>query len=329
MIELNSVEKYIQKTLGVMVEVFPTNTPLAVPVFINQLYKFYRVTIHDKRYLMMVIDSAEVTPPLIKKHLDIVENEANLNAFIVLEKIDSNFRDKLVNQHIPFVVPGNQMYLPFIGVDFRERFGSLVGYERKSEKLSVAAQLTALYFLHSDSDVYRQADIALKINYTKMSASRAVDELYEHGLIKILKEGKENLITLNDNRYVFWESLKKVMRSPVKHRYSIESFRIDYKKFTTAGLSALERLTDITAPINPTIAMTIKEWGRLYDAGVAIVKHGDVDVEVWAYDPDLFSREGLVNKYSLYLSLMSNPDERIEMALDQLLEGDNFGTWPR
>lgn len=329
MIELNSVEKYIQKMLGVLVEAFPINTILAVPVFINQLYKFYRVTIHDKRYLMMLIESTEITPALIRKHLEIVENEANLNAFIVLEKIDSNSRDKLVNQHIPFVVPGNQMYLPFIGVDFRERFGSLVGYERKSEKLSVAAQLTALYFLHSDSDVYRQADIALKINYTKMSASRAVDELYEHGLIKILKEGKENLITLRDNKYVFWESLKKVMKSPVKHRYSIESFRIDYKKFAKAGLSALERLTDITAPNNPIIAMTIKEWSKLYDEGVAIVKHGDVDVEVWAYDPELFSHDGLVNKYSLYLSLMSNPDERIEMALDQLLEGDNFGTWSR
>jgi len=209
MIELNSVEKYIQKTLGVMVETFPINTILAVPVFITQLYKFYRVTIHDKRYLMMVIGSTEITPALIKKHLDIVENEANLNAFIVLEKIDSNFRDKLVSQRIPFVVPGNQMYLPFLGVDFRERFGSLVGYERKSEKLSVAAQLTALYFLHSYSDVYRQADIALKINYTKMSASRAVDELYEHGLIKILKEGKENLITLHENKYVFGSHLKK------------------------------------------------------------------------------------------------------------------------
>lgn len=329
MIELNSVEKYIQKTLGVMVEVFPIKTQLAVPVFITQLYKFYRVTIHDKRYLMMVIESTEITPVLIRKHLDIVENKADLNAFIVLERIDSNFRDKLVHQHIPFIVPGNQMYLPFLGVDFRERFGSLVGYERKSEKLSVAAQLTALYFLHSDSDVYRQADIALKINYTKMSASRAVDELYEHGLIKILKEGKENLITLSNDKYVFWESLKKVMRSPVKHRYSIESFRVDYKKFTKAGLSALEKLTDITAPINPIIAMTIKEWSKLYDEGVAIVKHGDVDVEVWAYDPELFSHDGLVNKYSLYLSLMNNPDERIEMALDQLLEGDGFGTWSR
>jgi len=119
------------------------------------------------------------------------------------------------------------------------------------------------------------------------------------------------------------------MRSPVKHRYSVESFRIDYKNFTKAGLSALEKLSDITAPINPIIAMTVKEWGRLYDEGVAIVKHGDVDVEVWAYDPELFSHDGLVNKYSLYLSLMSNPDERIEMALDQLLEGDNFGTWTR
>ena len=42
---------------------------------------------------------------------------------------------------------------------------------------------------------------------------------------------------------------------------------------------------------------------------------------LWRYDPTLLSEEDVADRLSLYLSLKDNPDERIEGALRELMEG--------
>jgi hypothetical protein len=45
-----------------------------------------------------------------------------------------------------------------------------------------------------------------------------------------------------------------------------------------------------------------------------------MEIEIWKYDPELLARKGVVDPLSLYLSLKNIKDERVEMALDTLLE---------
>jgi len=44
---------------------------------------------------------------------------------------------------------------------------------------------------------------------------------------------------------------------------------------------------------------------------------GDMEIEIWKYDPELFAREGVVDPLSLYLSLKDTKDEPFQMALEQ------------
>ena len=44
------------------------------------------------------------------------------------------------------------------------------------------------------------------------------------------------------------------------------------------------------------------------------------ELEIWHYDPDLFAKKGCVDPYSLYLSLKETEDERVEAALEELME---------
>ena len=46
-------------------------------------------------------------------------------------------------------------------------------------------------------------------------------------------------------------------------------------------------------------------------------------VEIWAY-PSLTERQYIADAASLYLSLEENPDERIQIALDELKEQVNW-----
>ncbi|EFB40206.1 MULTISPECIES: hypothetical protein [Parachlamydia] len=45
-----------------------------------------------------------------------------------------------------------------------------------------------------------------------------------------------------------------------------------------------------------------------------------IELEVWNYDPELFAKDGIVDPFSLYLSLQESKDERVEGALEEMME---------
>ena len=47
---------------------------------------------------------------------------------------------------------------------------------------------------------------------------------------------------------------------------------------------------------------------------------GALEIEVWRYLPAKFARNGVADPLSVYLSFENNADERIEMALEKMLE---------
>lgn len=319
---MNKVCSYIENTLGANVQLFSTAIKLQLPNMLLELYTCHKVSIEGQRYMMLMTDSQNTTPSQLKKHLALVSNACGLISFVVLPKVDAYFRAQLIKQKVPFVVTDNQIYLPFLGIDLRDWYLSKINKNENSESLSIAAQVVALYLLNTKNNVLRQADIPPEIDYSKMSVSRAIDELKSLELITTEKWGNENIIHITKSIGSFWNTLKKITPSPVKHRYSVESSLIAYDEFKMSGLTALAAYSDITAPVIKTIAMDNKTWRIQKAEGIKPVQHGDLNIEVWAYDPALYAENNTVNKFALYLSLMHSRDERVEMSLEQLFEGD-------
>jgi hypothetical protein len=91
-----------------------------------------------------------------------------------------------------------------------------------------------------------------------------------------------------------------------------------------AGLSALAQYTMLAAPGNVVIAMSSKDWKEL--PRHAVEGHVDLDdpsafeVEIWSYNPRLLAKDDVVDRFSLFLSLQDREDERVEQALEQLME---------
>jgi len=44
------------------------------------------------------------------------------------------------------------------------------------------------------------------------------------------------------------------------------------------------------------------------------------ELEVWSYSPELFAKKGVVDRFSLFLSMRENNDERIQSALEGMME---------
>ena len=47
-----------------------------------------------------------------------------------------------------------------------------------------------------------------------------------------------------------------------------------------------------------------------------------VKLELWAYDPKMFSRDNAADNLSVSLSFKENFDERLEEAVEELVEGE-------
>ena len=43
-------------------------------------------------------------------------------------------------------------------------------------------------------------------------------------------------------------------------------------------------------------------------------------LQIWCYDPKILEVDGCVDPFSLYLSFQNENDERIEMALEEMME---------
>ena len=58
---------------------------------------------------------------------------------------------------------------------------------------------------------------------------------------------------------------------------------------------------------------------------------GKYCLEIWKYDPNLLmqniAKEAVVDPLSLYISFTDNQDERIEMALEQIIKRYINGSW--
>jgi len=77
----------------------------------------------------------------------------------------------------------------------------------------------------------------------------------------------------------------------------------------------------LAEPAWPTYAISTAQWAIATRAGIAILPEqlpGTYEWELWHYSPALVPGSDTVDPFSLTLSLQGNPDERIQLALDEL-----------
>ena len=213
---------------------------------------------------------------------------------------------RLVAAKIPFVIPGKQLYLPPLGIDFRERFtsaGTPRGY------LSPAAQLIVLgVLLGKGWETGSPTDLARQLGYTNMSIGRAFDELQAAGLAAIRSSGRTKRLVFVTNGKELWETALPLLRNPV--RAVVEWPGVAKKAFIrAAGLSALSAYTNLSPPEHEVYAirsnrLTGTAVSRMNKSSPLDGKPDDIVlVERWVYDPTLLAETDLVDRLSLYLSL--------------------------
>jgi len=230
-------------------------------------------------------------------------------------------RKRLIEHHVPFVVPGNQMYLPELAIDLREYFRRMRVIQKP---LSPATQVVIIYALLGDkTNKVSPSNLAKRFGYSAMTMTRSLDEIQSANLGEVHQAGRERFWDLMDDKRTLWEKARPLMQSPVRRRVWIQRNISNDEGAVAAGLTALSRYSMLSEPPYYVYAIGSEKWKMLRQSGLEEVPYPETEaheLEIWSYSPTLFARNGLVDPFSLYLSLQESKDERIESALVEMME---------
>lgn len=317
---VEELKRYLLATLGIEVEVRHFPGAVNYPAYLRDGYRFFSMKWLKGICLLMAGEKDAVfTPAVISKHLEQVCGRCGMEVVYVTDAISSYDRKRLIEHKVPFVLPGNQMYLPFMAVDLREL---LKTRSIKRPALRPATQLLVLYALYQGKKLtFTPAEVASILEVSAMTMTRAFDELAALGIGEHTVAGKNRCLRFAVNRGELWKQIRPYLKTPVKKRVYVTG--LNFKTALSAGYTALAHWSMINAPENRTVAVSYNDWKDLVgeDRVSVIPAHdrGAVEVEVWKYPPNRFSHDGCADKISVYLSLKDSHDERVQSALDDLL----------
>jgi hypothetical protein len=320
---IKSFTDYLYDVLGVKVKPEEWDGYRYMPVFLQNMYQYFVVQILNEKCLLLVNYEKSVTPATLRKHYELIRRKWSGPVVVVREYIRSNDRQRMiVDYKLPFVVPGNQLYLPDIGLDIREHFRRV---RKEGQQFSPSTQLLVLHVLLTRNYApLTSTELLNVLPYTPMTIKRAFDEIALAKVGTLRARGRERELRFEVSGLKLWDAALPFLRSPVQKRVATV-FEPSVMPTLKAGLTALSTYSMILASSPSTLAISPEAWKTakvnvdIYD--VDYEDDNAYNLEIWRYDPFVLSSTNAVDRLSLFLSLRDTNDERIEAALDEMMEG--------
>lgn len=314
-------KKYLDETLGIDIPIAPWKEKKKLPLFLSDTYIFFESSILSVPCLFMISKDMP-SPNTLKKHWEFVTRTWDVLCVYVFETSSSYERKRLLQSHIPFIVPGNQIFLPDLGLNLTEYFKQ----KRKRKQLfSPATQAAILALLTGEKkERFTPSELAVTLGYSSMTMTRVFDELETNDIGKLIHTGRERWWIFKNGKKDLWEQTNSFLRSPIKRREYIKLLPGKKTlKLPLASISALAEVTMLAPPHLPAYAIGLEDYQQTDTPKGFFLSpedEADFELQIWYYNPKLFSKDGSVDPFSLYLSLRDEKDERVEAALEELME---------
>lgn len=307
--------EYLNRVLGIRV-VYQDEDLKFMPNYIHARYRIQRVTLNGEAAVFAYPKDELDSIDSVKKHLDRIKRTANAPVVLVLEHLTYRQKEYLLRDRIPFLVDGKQIYLPFMAVYLQERGDS---EKKETAEMLPSAQLLLLYFIYQGCRDMMASEAVSNLSFSSTSISRASRQLEGMGLIKTEKRGVQKVILSERTPRELFELAKDVMGSPVKRTIYVSKQEI-HKGLLMSSYSALTEYSMMNPPRNVCYASdSISAWEK--DATLRMQNSEDqCAVELWRYDPKKLSDGECVDRLSLILALRQDRDERVEEAIEEILE---------
>ena len=314
-----AIEQYISKALGQKAELHKMPVHNGIPMFYTSLYDFYSSSLSNEDCVFCIDKGVGHTSPLnLQKQHDFLNGFFHKHVIYCVKSLEFHAAERMMARGIPFIVPGKGLSLPFLAVILKTtiRRRPLAG-----ERFSTFAQLVVQgVLLHKLSLPLSIKEIEKTLGCSHASAVNALLELEQLGLGVKEKtlHGRGVVFHFKQQGKELWEASKNYLVNPCKRQVGIVKRPNDIPLFK-AGANALAEHTMLSEALPEVYAVSLTDF-RKGNYEIVLADEADLVLQLWRYRPNILGESG-IDPLSLAISLRDDSDERVQMAIDELLEG--------
>jgi hypothetical protein len=145
-----------------------------LPYFLQDAFEVRELKLLD-RQILLAIDKRPDKPGLanVRGQMNKLRQLAGMPVVYVTGTLASYERKRLIEQKVPFLVPGNQLYLPDLGIDLREYFRKPPTAPNPALSPATQAMLITVLLRKPWHSEWQPAEVVSELGYTAMTLSRA------------------------------------------------------------------------------------------------------------------------------------------------------------
>lgn len=314
------VKTYLSDNIDRKIKIIPFQKTDQLSIFLKENYTFYDLRLLNHNYILLEVKTEDVRVKPLLKHQDMIEEKFNRKVVFFFKSITRYLRLRLIEEKIAFVIEDGQMYLPFLGLDLDK----VKDKEKRSfTQFSTSTQIAFLYFLYHTDAKINATDFAKQFKMKPMTASRALNNLLDLNLLTYEIEGKtkRSKVYQRIDDPMYFEKGSTFLKKPFRKNIYLKNKTTDSY---ISGIQALADQTLIDYPEHPTYAVykqniDLKNY-NFYSKANMFDDMQVNEIQLWDYNPELFSHGEIVDAASLYAELKDFNDERVQFELEKLLK---------
>lgn len=313
---------FLKTIFGADISAVECEYPKTAPYYIRDGYDLKSLFWGRNQCILLIPTFPSWRLPTVKRQLMKFQENCTVPCALCLENLTSLQRRNLLENNIPFISISQQVYLPFWGCLFTERFKAQAPV---TEKMAPGTQLVFLYLYYlEESSNINLTRLSKSLHLSKATCTRAVDDLARSGLITEKTEGTNKWIAPAFEKSEFLKKGYPRLKSPVKRLIFVKQ-AVNVRLQLKSGMLALADISLVgTDDYDGAVAVSSKAAAEIPIKDTLSQQEfrdfGGSVIEVWGYDPALLAHSGRVDDISLLLSLENMNDERVQMGLDEIRE---------
>ena len=324
--EIQKAQNYITDYSGINLDFKPWTDNGSFPLYLSSDFDFFSAQTDIGTVLAAQPKGVLTFTRLHTANIRLKSYEQwQFNVIFILPKASHYITKRLIDQKIAFVIPGKQIYAPFLGTVYVQR--TISNYlTMNNSKLIASGELTpstlSVYLFHIKNGFeHKQTEISNNLGISRMTLHRAYIELMREKLI--VKNGDRMEYSLpKDWKSEFRINCRK-FKNPVRKQVYLDGTQSSILKngmFYRTSETALAEISDMSEPMNEFYAIYSQDWNLIKDKVLTTetLENDSIILEIWSIPVP--HEDEIVLPLALYLSLTDEKDERIKMAIESMLE---------
>ena len=312
------MKEYIEAILHQNIQLIPYEEQHKLPLAYRNAYHLNRMIINGHEALLAA-PVEKIPLATLRKQYRQMAVDTGLPCVLYLKETNYYSRDAMLEEGIPFVWEGHQIYLPYIGALLEDQKRPAL---RSCYQISYLTQKLLLMALYKGWQRITVTKAAEMIGVSKMSITRCFDELEAMDIPYLIVRSRARSISADADKKAMWERIKPILRNPIITTYALKE-KPDIQ-LPIAGTMALAHYSMLDESNRPTYAITKKNLSEIDLSAGRQTPAGEIPgctIQELGYQIP-FEDGSAVDPLTIVLGMGEEElsDPRVSMAIDEMLE---------